>query len=42
MIFPLYLNTYVMGLRYCIFQPFSAGTVFRRQNLTFIDVRTPR
>ena len=31
-LFPLHLNTYVMGLR-PYYNYFSAGTVFRRQNM---------
>ena len=39
-LFLIHLNTYVMGLRsFEICNSFSAGTVLRRQNLTFEDVR---
>ena len=42
-LFPLHLNTYVMGLRsLCIFYFFSAGIDFWRQNLTSTDVRFRR
>ena len=35
-----FLNTYIMGLRpLYILNSFSAGIDFRRQNLTFVDVR---
>ena len=40
LLFPRYLNTYVMGLRplYIQFISFSVGTIFIRLNLTFTDV----
>ena len=42
-LFPLHLNTYVMGLQSLwIFYFFSAGIDFRRQNLTSTDVRFRR
>ena len=39
LLFPLHVNTYVMGLRHTFFNSFSAGTVLIRQNLTSTDVR---
>ena len=37
---PLHLNTYVVGLRhYKYVLPYIAEIDFRRQNLTFTDVR---
>ena len=39
-LFPIHLNTYVMGLRPLeIFYSYSAGIDFSRQNLRTIDVR---
>ena len=40
MLFPLHFITYVMGLPPLYFlNSFSAGTVFRRQNMTSLDIR---
>ena len=40
-IFPLHLNTYMLFVHgyYKYFNSSSEGTVFKRQNLTYVDVR---